>query len=175
MSKNSSEQNTFVLEYQGDAESTEATFNHLIEAISDRSPVIRGFRLELNTADPLDSLFEFGDQTTIPAETAQETADSKSEREVDIASSEDQISIPSLQSDALPERVLSLLCDGDEDARRSSDLQSEFDDENIDTTRISQTLASLKRRELVSARPDPEDNRANIYWATEKGEQALRR
>ena len=150
--------NRFVLEYQGNRESTEATFNHLIRTITEKSPGITGFRLELTTARSFDGPFEMvieqDGQRGISGETEGETNE-----------------IPVLQSDALPAQVLTLMCDGDEEMR-SSDLQDEFDDE-IDTARISQTLASLKRRELVAAKPDPEDKRANIYWPTEMGKQAL--
>ena len=175
MSNNVAEKNTFVLEYQGDVKSVEAAFDHLIATITETSPEITGFRLELKTTDPFDSGFKFDGQTRTSAVLGQESVDGKSDGETNTEDgSADSAKVPSLRSDALPSQVLSLLSDSEEDTRRSSDLQSEFEDENIDTARISQTLASLKRRGLVGAKPDPEDNRANIYWATEKGEQALK-
>ena len=85
----------------------------------------------------------------------------------------DPESVPSLQADALPAQVLTQMVDGDDEPVRTTELQAEFDDADIDTSRISQTLAGLKRRGLVEAEPDPEDNRAKIYWPTEKGELAL--
>ena len=175
MSKNTTEKNTFVLEYQGDVTSVEAAFDHLIETISETSPEITGFRLELNTTDPFDGSFKLDSQARTSAVTGQESVDGKSENETSTEDgSTESTKVPSLRSDALPSQVLSLLSDDEEGGSRSSEIQGEFDDENIDTARISQTLASLKRRGLVAAKPDPEDNRANIYWATEKGEQALR-
>ena len=174
MGRNTSNTNTFVLEYRGDSESTEAAFDHLISTITDRSPEITGFRLELSTADSFDGPLEIQGSQETAQEAVEEADNSGNDGESNTARSDgDTASVPSLRDDALPAQVLSLLCNSDGDKVRSSDLQSEFDDEEVDTARISQTLASLKRRELVAAEPDPEDNRANIYWPTEKGQQAL--
>ena len=174
MAKSADNTNTFVLEYQGGHKSTEAAFNHLISAISDGSPEITGFRLELKTADSFDGPFDMlvskeATQGIVPA-----TVDSGNDGEPATTGSRDSDTIPTLQSDALPSQVLARMLDHDGDEIRSSDLQDEFDDEEIDTARISQTLASLKRRGLVAAKPDPADKRANIYWPTEKGQKALK-
>lgn len=174
MAKSADSTNTFVLEYQGESESTKAAFNHLITALAEDSPEIEGFRLELTTANqfagPFDMLVS---QEATQEEIERPAEKSGTDEERDATSDEDSTSVPSLRSDALPSQVLSVMIDYD-DTIRSSDLQDEFDDEEIDTARISQTLASLKRRELVAAKPDPEDKRANIYWPTEKGQQALK-
>ncbi|WP_137284526.1 MarR family winged helix-turn-helix transcriptional regulator [Halorussus salinisoli] len=165
-----SETNTLVLEYQGENESTETAFNRVISTLSESAPEITGFRLELTTTESSDIPFEVFVGEQGPSEELEESSDGETATDSSNGSSD---SIPSLQSDALPAQVLSQMHDSEEERVRTSELQSEFDDEDIDTARLSQTLASLKRRELVAAEPDPEDKRANLYWPTEKGRKAL--
>lgn len=165
--------NTLVFEFSGQSESTETAFNRVISTVSETSTEITGFRLELTTADSLDIPFDalVGDHPSATETTQDQPEESTDSNDTTSDSSDGDI--PSLRPDALPARALSCMLDYEDDHVRTSDLTEEFEDDDIDTSRVSQTLASLKRRGLVEAKPDPEDNRANLYWPTEKGQQAI--
>ena len=110
MAKSADSTNTFVLEYQGESESTKAAFNHLITALAEDSPEIEGFRLELTTANqfagPFDMLVS---QEATQEEIERPAEKSGTDEERDATSDEDSTSVPSLRSDALPSQVLSVM------------------------------------------------------------------
>lgn len=179
MATDSTEPNEFVFEYYNEDDSIETVFHQLTSQLTERTSEITGFRIELTTDETFDVPFDalVGQQSgqkntgadTRTGGTTQSGADSASSNG-DATTATD---IPTLQSDALPAQVLSTMLDSEADSVRTTTLTDEFDDEEIDTARLSQTLASLKRRDLVAAEPDPDDQRANLYWPTERGEQAL--
>ncbi|WP_135855022.1 MarR family transcriptional regulator [Halorussus salinus] len=172
MDNASDEANTLVFEYHGNNESTKAVFNRSLATLSEASAEVTGFRIELTTTDSIDPFDALIDQQSTPEDTAEETNNDQQETSTE-STNGDSDSVPTLQSDALPAQVLSRMLDRDDESVRTNELKDEFESDDIDTARLSQTLASLKRRELVAAEPDPEDKRANIYWPTERGEKAL--
>ena len=178
MGTDSDETNAFVFEYHNDDDSTETLFNQLTSTLTETTPDITGFRIELTTDEAVDVPFDtlVGQQSLSgddEADTTANTSQSEAESSPSETDSPTSTDIPTLQSDALPAQVLSTMLDQDTDSVRTTELVDEFDDADIDTARLSQTLASLKRRDLVAAEPDPDDQRANLYWPTERGEQAL--
>lgn len=183
MAGKSKQSNSLVFEYHGTTDHTTTAFKQLLATITDASPTITGFRLELTTTDALDVPISVAtDGHAIPDDPPEDSV-AHTDHDADTATgpaSEDAdtagdaaTDVPSLQRDALPARVLSCMQEEVDEPVRTRDLQDEFDDEEIDASRLSQTLASLKRRDLVTAEPDPEDNRANIYWTTDRAEHAL--
>lgn len=173
------ESDTLVFEYQGMSDAADTAFSRILDTLDDADPTVTGFRLELTTAEsfemPFDALVAAQPQPDNTTDTKDNGDGPTNPQQNGDAATDTQESngTPSLQSDGLPAQVLSRMLDRDDDEVRTRDLAQEFDDADIDTARISQTLASLKRRELVEAKPDPEDKRANIYWPTDHAERAL--